>query len=198
MDRYLTRNFSFSFAGARNLEEIVKKELLEDKTAAEVSDIWYTYHEEKENVHGIILSGSDGEKVLKRAKDCPFFVQPVFRGDDGFFMMVSQFQPPSYFLLAYLEDYKMDPAAAQPLMSLSLFLDFAEKLDLTLVRCDIINKGIEDFEGLKVANSLLDSYRNDEEYDSVRVFNKKADTFDIDDFISCQNQKWKEETGTSI
>jgi len=61
------RNLSFSFAGARNLDEIVKKDLLEGKTAAEVSDIWYSYHEERDNVHGIILSGTDGETVLSRA-----------------------------------------------------------------------------------------------------------------------------------
>jgi len=124
-------------------------------------------------------------------------VQPIFR-DDGFFMLMAQFQEPSYFLLAYLEDYKMDPAAAQPLMTLSVFDDYADKLDLTLIRCDLINKGIEDSEGLKVANCLLDSYRNDDEYNAVQAFNGKPDTFDIDDFISVQNQKWKEEPGVSV
>lgn len=113
-------------------------------------------------------------------------------------MLMSQFQQPSYFLLAYLEDYKMDPAAAQPLLTLSIFDDYADKLDLTLVRCDVINKGIEDNEGLKVANCLLDSYQNDEEFDAVKSFNKKPDAFDIDDFISVQNQKWKEEPGVSV
>lgn len=92
----------------------------------------------------------------------------------------------------------MDPAAAQPLMTMSVFNDYADKLNLTLVRCDIINKGIEDGEGLKVANNLLDSYRNDEEYDTVKGFNGKPDTFDIDDFISVQNQKWKDESGVSV
>ena len=108
-------------------------------------------------------------------------------------MMMSQFQSPRYFLLAYLEDYKMDPAAAQPLITLSVFDDYSDDLQLTLVRCDIINKGIQDDEGRKVANFLLDSYRNDEDFDGIRAFNKKPDTFDVDDFISRQNQKWKEE-----
>lgn len=63
------RSFSFSFSGARKLDEILKKELLEDKTAAEVSDIWYTYHEERDNVHGLILSGQDGKQVLSRAAE---------------------------------------------------------------------------------------------------------------------------------
>lgn len=111
---------------------------------------------------------------------------------------MSQFQSPSYFLLAYLEDYKMDPAAAQPLLTLAVFDDYADKLDLTLVRCDVINKGIDDSEGLKVATFLLDSYKNEEEYNRVEAFNDKPDSFDIDDFISVQNQKWKDEPGVSV
>lgn len=61
------RHLSFSFAGARKLDDIVKKDLLEDKTAAQVSDIWYSYHEERENMHGIIMSGSNGKDILLRA-----------------------------------------------------------------------------------------------------------------------------------
>ena len=61
------RNLSFVFAGARKLDEIIKKDMLKDKTAAEVSDIWYSYHEERDNVHGIVLSGNDGKSVLSRA-----------------------------------------------------------------------------------------------------------------------------------
>lgn len=41
------RLFSFSFAGPRSLEDVLKKELVEGKTATEVADIWYTYHENK-------------------------------------------------------------------------------------------------------------------------------------------------------
>ena len=58
----------FSFAGAKNLEDILKLDLIEDKSKAEVSDIWLTYHEERERVHGDILSGKDGLKILDRAE----------------------------------------------------------------------------------------------------------------------------------
>ena len=120
----------------------------------------------------------------------PYFVQPVFR-ENGFFMMVSQFQGPSHFLMAYLEDFKMDPSRAQPLLTFSVFDDFAESKDLTLVRADILNKGIEDDEGLKVVQNMVDVYIQDEEYLAVKAFNKKPDTFDFDDFIARQNEKWK-------
>lgn len=188
---------SFSFAGPRKLDDIMKTELLEGKSASEVSDIWMTYHEGKDRTHGLIMSGKESADVLERAKESPFFVQPIFR-DEGYFMLVSQFQEPSHFLMAYLEDYKMDPARAQPLLTFSVFDDLAKKLDLGLVRCDIVNKGIEDDEGRRVVNSMLEAYKTDDEYLKVKAFNQTPDSFDVDDYISCQNQRWKQDNGKDL
>jgi hypothetical protein len=69
-------------------------------------------------------------------------------------MLVSQFLSPSHFLLGYLEDYKMDPNAATPLLTFSVFNDYADSKDASLVRCDILNRGIHDFEGRKVVQSV--------------------------------------------
>jgi hypothetical protein len=181
--------------GPKRLNDILKKELIEKKSATEISDLWYTYHEGKENVHGIILDGQVAQPLLKRAASSPFFIQPIFR-EDGYFMLVSQFMEPSHFIMAYLEDYKMDPASAQTLLTFSVFDDFSNEKDknLTLVRADILNKGINDEEGLKVVRAMLDHYAKDDEYVLVKAFNSKPDTFDTDDFIAQQNAKWKLDT----
>lgn len=186
--RYMS---GFSFAGPRTLDEIIKKDLIEEKNKAEISDIWMTYHEDKEHVHGAILKGEEGRMILERADKMKFFIQPIFRGETGFFMLLSQFQEPSHFLLAYLEDYKMDPNRAQPLMTFSVFNDLAESHDLSLVRCDVINKGIEDDEGLKVMKNMIDAYTINADYSRVEAFNVKPESFDFDDFIAYMNQKWK-------
>ncbi|CAB9499364.1 F1 complex assembly factor 1 [Seminavis robusta] len=186
------RYLSFSFAGPRALDEIMKKDLLENKTGTEIADIWYTYHETKDSVHGLTYKGEDAKNILSRANSCPFFVQPIFR-DDGFFMMISQFQDPSYFFMALLDDYKMDPSAAQPLLTFSVFDDYAESKDLTLVRCDILNNGLEDEEGRKIVQSVLDSYLCDREFATVETFNKRPNSFDVDDFVSRQNEKWRKD-----
>jgi hypothetical protein len=117
-------------------------------------------------------------------------VQPIFR-DDGFFMLLSQFQEPSHFLMAYLEDYKMDPSAAQPLLTFTVFDDYAKDKDVTLVRCDILNKGIHDTEGRKIVENMLESYRSDVEFATVKTFNERPNSFDVDDYISRQNEKWR-------
>jgi hypothetical protein len=96
--------------------------------------------------------------------------------------------------MAYLEDYKMDPQRASPLITFSVFNDLTESHDISLLRCDFINKGIEADEGIEVVERLLDSYlHEDEYYTKVEVFNKKPSQFDVDDFISCMNQKRKKD-----
>ena len=102
-------------------------------------------------------------------------------------MVVSQFQEPSYFLLAFLEDYTMDPAAAQPLITISVFDDLAETKDVVLLRCDIINKGIEDDEGYKICQNLIKDYLHG---DAVQMFNTKPDAFNIDDFVKEKQAQW--------
>ena len=60
--------------------------------------------------------------------------------------------------MAYLEDYKMDPNRAQPLMTFSVFNDLAESHDLSWVRSGIINQGIEEDDGRKVLENMLNAY----------------------------------------
>lgn len=62
------RRFSgFSFAGPRKLDEIMKIDLIEGKSKTEISNLWMTYHENKERVHGCFLSGDEGQNILSRA-----------------------------------------------------------------------------------------------------------------------------------
>lgn len=144
----------------------------------------------QEGVIGLVLSGKEAAPIIPRAVLSPFFIQPIFR-EDGHFMLVSQFFEPSHFIMAYLEDYKMDPAAAQPLLQFSVFDDYAESKDLTLIRADVLNRGIDEGEGLKVVNSMLANYKDDDRYLNVRAFNSMPDSFDLDAYIAGQSEQWK-------
>lgn len=107
-------------------------------------------------------------------------------------MIVSQFQTPNHFLLAFLEDYQMDPARAQPLLTISVFDDLVDSKDLALVRCDIINRGIEEDEGYKLCKYLINDYSENEEFESVHTFNKKPESFNLDVFIKEKEKRWVE------
>ena len=110
-------------------------------------------------------------------------------------MILSQFQAPNYFILAFLEDYRMDPARAQPLITISIFDDLAKVKDITLVRCDIVNRGIEEDEGYKVCKCLLEDYANEDYYREVHLFNKKPDAFDVDQIVNEKERRWKASSG---
>jgi hypothetical protein len=57
----------------------------------------------------------------------------------------------------------VDPARAPPLLTFSVFVDYADhELDLTMVRTDVIAKTIDDQEALKVVANMIDAYRKDE------------------------------------
>jgi len=110
-------------------------------------------------------------------------------------MIMSQFQEPNHFLLAFLEDYQMDPNGAQPLLTISIFDELAER-GVSLVRCDVINRGISEEEGYKITQSLLDEYSAEGDTTGVSIFNNKPDSFDIDAFIKRKERQWNEDSNT--
>lgn len=93
--------------------------------------------------------------------------------------------------MAYLEDYKMDPVSATPLLTFSVFTDLSHSQGLTLVRVDILNPSIANQEGRKAVQSVLENYRHEEEYGAVKTFNERPSLFDVDDYISRMNDRWK-------
>ena len=164
--QHITRRTNFTYAGPRKLSEIMKLSLLNDMSPSEIADIWQTYHDDKEQVHGLSVDSVKGRSILARAAQCPFFIHPLFR-DAGHFMLLSQYQSPNYFLFAYLEDYRSDPINAKPLLTISIFNDMAETKGVTLVRCDIIDRGIHENEGLRICKYLLNDYAQDTEFKIV-------------------------------
>lgn len=62
------RSFSFSFTGPRKLEDIIKKDLVDDKDPNELASIWNEYHKDKEGVIGFRIGGKEGMNVLSRAR----------------------------------------------------------------------------------------------------------------------------------
>jgi len=66
-------SYGFSLPDTRNLNEILKTDLVEGKSKSEVTNIWSTFHEDKEGVHGNVLDGEEGKKILARAGDWSVF-----------------------------------------------------------------------------------------------------------------------------
>lgn len=90
----------------------------------------------------------------------------------------------------------MDPSSATPLLTFSVFNDYAQTKDVALVRCDLVNRNLGPEEGRKAVQALLENYRNDEDFESIEVFNHRPSEFDFDDHISKMNERWKQDRDT--
>jgi hypothetical protein len=122
------------------------------------------------------------EKLKQRGANCPFFIHPIAR-DTGYFVMLSQYQDKS-FLLTYLEDFKKNPAAAQPYLTITIYDELQHTKDLVLVRSDIcalatLNKQDSD----QLTRTIVSSYIDDAMYNNVFTFNKAPNEFNFDDYV---------------
>jgi hypothetical protein len=70
------RSLSFSFAGPRHLRDILKVEMLQGKTSADISDLWLQHHEQKvgnnyRQVHGLKTETGRSEEACVRVQRTP-------------------------------------------------------------------------------------------------------------------------------
>jgi len=73
----------------KKLTDIMKLELVTDKSAEEVAQIWLEYHKTKE-VLAATLTTTQYENLMKRAKEHPVFLLPLPRSE-GFEFVMLQF-----------------------------------------------------------------------------------------------------------
>jgi hypothetical protein len=57
----------FSFVGPKSLNDILKQEKVSNLSKADVMDLWISYHENKEGVHGAVLERKQGTALVQRA-----------------------------------------------------------------------------------------------------------------------------------
>eukprot|EP00953_Heterococcus_sp_UTEX-ZZ885_P010724 6256-Heterococcus_DN1.PRE.3 len=172
------RSFSFSFPGPRKLADITNLPLLEKEEGAAIAKIWTKFHDTRRDTVGLAIPGSELKALLAKAKRCPMFIFPVHRGDaGGFFSVLCQFQA-SHFLFTFLDDYRANPATAQPYMTVSTYDDMIDSKNIGLLRADVTAQ-LSREEGAHLYYSSSGSAA-----DFVETFNHAPAQFDFDAFMA--------------
>ena len=142
------RSSSLSLPGvARRLGEVAKVEMLEAEEPERISAIWDEFHEHRPELAGCSVAAEEHLKITERARESPLFIFPV-RREQGHFLLLSQFNAPSdMFVMTFLEDYKQNPAAAQPWLSVTLFGELLTSKAVGLLRVDIAPERLSKQEG---------------------------------------------------
>ena len=170
----------------KNLGDVIKLEMVEQEQPAQVAAIWEKYHEERPAVAGAAVQIDEYNLISQRARESPMFVHPVFRGD-GYFMLVSQFDPrTSMFALANLEDYRRNAALAPPWMSVLMFGDLLTTKALGLLRAEAEPERLTKAE-IERLLAQVRRFHGTNAYDQVYIFNHAERRFDINAYVdSCR------------
>ncbi|KAH8236802.1 hypothetical protein KR026_011100 [Drosophila bipectinata] len=165
----------------KKLTDIMKLELIADKSAEEISQIWLEYHKTKE-VLAATLSTSQYETLMARAKEYPVFLLPLPRSEGFEFIMLQFAANTVHFtpLLAYQVHHENAPECLT-------LVHYTEEQDkgVVLMRGEYDNKVLTAQEAQCLANELQMFYLKADESKLrlLETFTRKPDEFKHMDLI---------------
>ena len=137
--RFPIRQLSFTYPCPRRLREIVKMSAFEREKPETIDYIWTEYHKLRGHTVSAVMTPTLYVQLLTRAKAHPFFVFPVPKAeDDSYFMLLAQSQEKSI-IFTWLEDFKKNPASANPYLVLTIFDELVRLKHRALMRGDIVS-----------------------------------------------------------
>jgi ATP synthase F1 complex assembly factor 1 len=167
----------------RRLADVAKMELFEAEEPSRIGTIWESFHEDKPELAACCVPAEEHMKIVERARESPMFIFPV-RREQGHFLLLSQFDVAhEMFVMTFLEDYKRNPAAAQPWLSVTLFSELLTSKAVGLLRADFAPERLVKREGEHVM-SLVRRYYGSDNYDRVWTFNHAERHFNLDAYLS--------------
>ncbi|CAM9661415.1 unnamed protein product, partial [Chrysoparadoxa australica] len=174
-----TRSLSFSFPGPRSLAEITNLPKLQAEPREKIEQLWLEFHSQKVDTVAAVMPGKELKQLRDNASKCPMFVLPVWK-EEGHMMLLSQFQD-VHFLLTYLEDYKQNPASAQPYLTISTHDELIKSADLGLLRGDF-TPHITKAEAQALLEALC--YIGQDYSKWVEPFNLRPEEFNFEEYMA--------------
>lgn len=167
----------------RVLTDVAKTDLLEGEPPARVSALWEGFHDDKQFVAGVSIDPSEYNAIADRGGESPTFVFPV-RRDNGHFMLFSQYSTAQrMFVFTFLEDYRKNPAMAQPWASVHLFDELIVSKGLGLLRAEVASERLTTPEAAHLL-LLVRRYYGTDHYDKAWQFNHFQQRFDLDAYLA--------------
>ncbi|XP_030370048.1 ATP synthase mitochondrial F1 complex assembly factor 1 [Scaptodrosophila lebanonensis] len=165
----------------KKLEDVMKLELIADKSAEEISQIWLEYHKTKD-VLAATLTKSQYELLISRAKEHPIFLLPLPRSE-GFEFIMLQFAANTVHFTPLLA-YQVHKENAPECLTLVHYTEVEDK-GIVLMRGEYDTKVLTAQEAQCLANELqMFYYKTDEsKLKLLETFTKRPDEFKHMDLI---------------
>ncbi|GFO34812.1 ATP synthase mitochondrial f1 complex assembly factor 1 [Plakobranchus ocellatus] len=163
------------------LNSVLKMELIKDKTADEISQIWSQYHASKDCLFSV-LKAEEFQNLMEKSKECPVFVYPIPR-DDGFEFILSQFDRHDVYFTP-LSMFQLVRENAPPCLTLKHYAELMEDKGIVLMAGQYDDKVLKQQLALSLTQQLSIFYgRGSKFYDLVKCFNYSPEKFQYQDLI---------------
>jgi len=200
-----------SAASPTKLHEVVDLEALSREPPHAIRDIWHrravareltlpihapplnpqharSFHEAR-SAHqvGLVLSAGEYVRMQERARQSPMITLPVPKSEeqgalvpDAFVTVLVQAQLPAI-LATTVADFTEHGANAPARFQVTVYTELAEAKDCVLVRGDIVDKGLLEWQdAAQLLRDICAMWIDDERYQHVHAFNHVPEQFQYD------------------
>jgi len=146
----------------------------------QIEQLWADFHKDKPfSLAGKPLDPISWIKLKERATASSFFVLPVVRSKDSFFVLLTEYKE-EFVLMTFLDDYRRIGANASPWCSIRFFPEIEH---LALVQTKFSPYLTRD-DASRLTEQWIKFYTEDKLFENVFRFNKKPETFDFNSTFS--------------
>ncbi|KAJ2745058.1 hypothetical protein GGI20_002467 [Coemansia sp. BCRC 34301] len=118
------------------LDQIMRLDLLADRSASEIGELWTAYHTSKAGVVSAVIPADTYRRLQQTARTNPLFVLPLPRADQGveFFLLQCDYHQVHFTSLA---EYKTHTVQARPVLTLTHYTDLMDDRGVVLMRGEL-------------------------------------------------------------
>lgn len=170
-------------AAYKKLSDIMKLDLVEQRSVEEIKQIWLEYHQGKEVISAAIPV-EQYDLMMERAKKYPIFILPIPRSQGYEFMLLQFFANTIHF--TPLINYQVHKENAPECLNVAMYAELKESKGLVLMRGEYDSKVINGKEAQCLANQLQMYYsmQNESKLKLLDLFTNKPDQFKHMDVIN--------------
>ncbi|KAJ2202742.1 hypothetical protein EV180_007582, partial [Coemansia sp. RSA 518] len=139
----------------KSLDQVMKLDMLNDKTCDEISEIWTQYHANKDTISAAIPTATY-QQLLQVARKNPIFVLPLPREGQGIEFYFLQFDYHQVHFTSLIE-YKTNQSNARPFLTLTHYTDFIDR-GVVLMRGEVDSKNMLNVQAAQLLSLLMQQF----------------------------------------
>ncbi|KAJ2534244.1 hypothetical protein IWW43_002467 [Coemansia sp. RSA 1935] len=167
----------------KSLDQVMKLDMLNDKTCDEISEIWTQYHANKDTISAAIPTATY-QQLLQVARKNPIFVLPLPREGQGVEFYFLQFDYHQVHFTSLIE-YKTNQSNARPFLTLTHYTDFIDR-GVVLMRGEVDSKNMLNVQAAQLLALLMQQFYitgGEEKRKLLETFNQRPDEFDYRELL---------------